>query len=105
MESSGGGTIPTRPRSVVADSQPPRKGGDREEQGEEEDEEDAGEGRAREPGDSKGKQDWYEDECRGDDPPGARCLFFLPRFGGRVNAGGFDFLRGFLGLGSEAILL
>lgn len=60
---------------------------------------------------SSGTHDEYDDddgECAiggGVVMPGAAAFFFLPRLGGRVSAGGLDFLRGFLGLGSAAILL
>lgn len=87
------------------ESLPPRNGGEREEHGEEEDEEEAGDWMST----SSGTHDENDDdgECAiggGDVMPGAALFFFLPRLGGRVSAGGLDFLRGFFGLGSAAIL-
>lgn len=108
---AAGGAVTRLPRRRLdEESLPPRNGGDREEQGEEDDDEEAGDCTST----SRGTHDDEKDDDDGE--WGAVCgdarpkeeeaaLFFLPRLGGRVNAGGLDFLRGFLGLGSEAILL
>lgn len=94
------------PRRPDEESLPPRNGGDRDEHGDEEDEEEAGDWTST----SSGTHDENDDDgewgvAGGDAMPKGAAFFFLPLLGGRVSAGGLDFLRGFLGLGSDAILL
>lgn len=109
VAAAGGAAGVARPRRrLEEESLPPRKGGDRDEQGEEDDEEEAGDWTSTSRGTHDDEKDDDEGEwgavC-GEARPEDAARFFLPRLGGRVNAGGLDFLRGFLGLGSEAILL